>query len=47
VHRVRAGDTLSKIATAYGVSVRAIMDANRLASTVIQIGQTLRIPAES
>jgi membrane-bound lytic murein transglycosylase D len=47
VHRVRAGDTLSKIAATYGVSVRSIMDANRLASTVIQIGQSLRIPAAS
>ncbi|HUP25932.1 MAG TPA: LysM peptidoglycan-binding domain-containing protein [Thermoanaerobaculia bacterium] len=46
-HRVRAGDTLSRIAGTYGVTVRSIMDANRLTTTVIHVGQTLRIPAES
>jgi membrane-bound lytic murein transglycosylase D len=44
-HRVRAGDSLSKLATSYGTTVRALMDLNGLRSTVIQIGQVLRIPS--
>jgi peptidoglycan DL-endopeptidase LytE len=42
---VRAGDSLSKLATSYGTTVRALMDLNGLRSTVIQIGQVLRIPS--
>ena len=44
VHRVRAGDTLSQIAARYGVTVRAIQDANSLRGTVIRTGQQLTIP---
>jgi membrane-bound lytic murein transglycosylase D len=44
-HRVKRGETLSKIATRYGVSVRAIQSANRLASpNRLSVGQALVIP---
>ncbi len=43
-YRVRAGDTLSRIATAYDTTVRAIIQANSLGSTVLSIGQSLIIP---
>jgi LysM repeat protein len=44
-HRVRAGDRLSTLARTYGVSVRALADANRLeAPYVIYVGQQLQIP---
>ena len=44
-HRVRNGETLSKLARQYGVSVRAIQDTNRMGrSTMIRAGRTLVIP---
>lgn len=44
-HVVEAGQTLSAIAEAYGVSVRAIMKANKIADpTKLQVGQKLFIP---
>jgi membrane-bound lytic murein transglycosylase D len=44
-HRVSSGDTLSKLARKYGVSVRAIQDTNRMGrSTMIRVGRTLVIP---
>jgi len=44
-HVVKAGETLSSIASKYGVTVKAIMDANNIAnSNLIYPGQTLRIP---
>ena len=43
-HKVEAGQTLSTIAQAYGVSVQKIKDANKLSGDVIRIGQTLFIP---
>ena len=44
-HRVRKGETLSKLARDYGVSVRAIQDTNRMGrSTMIRVGRTLVIP---
>jgi murein DD-endopeptidase MepM/ murein hydrolase activator NlpD len=45
-HEVRAGDTLSAIARRYGVTVAALVAANRLpsAGTVIRPGQRLVIP---
>lgn len=43
-HKVEAGQTLSAIASAYGVSVKKIMDANKLKSDAIRVGQVLFIP---
>jgi LysM repeat protein len=45
-HVVQRGETLSKIAEIYGVTVEAIMSANQLANAnLIREGQTLTIPA--
>lgn len=45
---VRAGDTLQTIATRHGISVQALVAANRLANAnVIAIGQRLRIPGRA
>jgi murein DD-endopeptidase MepM/ murein hydrolase activator NlpD len=46
VHVVARGDTLSGIAARYGVSVGALVSANRLGSerTLIRIGQRLVVP---
>ncbi len=41
---VKKGDSLDKIARANDSSVESIMDANSLSSTVLQIGQKLRVP---
>ena len=43
-YTVKSGDTLSKIAQKYHVSVAAIKRKNNLKSTVIRIGQKLKIP---
>ncbi len=43
-HVVKAGETLSAIAVAYGVSTRAIQEVNGLKSDQIRIGQKLFIP---
>jgi len=45
-HRVARGQTLSHIASRYGVSVGALQRANALRGTTIRVGQTLRIPAK-
>lgn len=45
-HRVRSGESLSKIARRYGVTVSAIKKANNLTSDKISIGQKLRIPTK-
>lgn len=44
VHIVRKGDTLSGLATRYGVSVSALKRANGLKSDLIKVGQSLKIP---
>ena len=44
---VRSGDNLSSIASRFGSSVSAIVQANGLASTVIRPGQSLVIPLVS
>lgn len=41
---VKKGDSLDKIARANDSSVESIMEANSLSSTVLQIGQKLRVP---
>lgn len=43
-YKVVSGDTLTKIAKAFGVTVAAIKTANSLTSDVIKIGQVLVIP---
>ena len=46
-YTVAAGDTLSAIATRYGVSVQAIANANHLTNLgALAVGQVLRIPAD-
>lgn len=45
MHRVQRGEVLSRIARRYGVSVKAIQQANQLRQPGhIRIGQTLKIP---
>ncbi len=43
---VQRGDSLWSIATENGVSVNDLINANNLTSTVLQIGQVLRIPGQ-
>ena len=42
---VRGGDTLSKIAAQFGITVEALMSHNNLTDDLIREGQTLAIPA--
>ena len=44
VHIVQAGDNLFRISLRYGTTVKAIMVANHLTSTIIHVGQRLVIP---
>ena len=44
-HTVTAGETLSHIALASGVSVATLKRANRLSSSRLSVGQVIRIPA--
>ncbi|MCC6905923.1 MAG: LysM peptidoglycan-binding domain-containing protein, partial [Anaerolineae bacterium] len=47
IHTVAAGETLSRIASRYGVTIEAIMQANGLANPDrIVVGQVLSIPRE-
>ena len=43
-HLVVRGDTLSTIAKTYGVSARAISEANGMTSTIVRLGRRLAIP---
>jgi membrane-bound lytic murein transglycosylase D len=44
-HRVQRGDTLSKIAAEYRVSLASLMSANGMTNrSVIRVGQTIRLP---
>ena len=43
-HVVRPGETLGHLAARYGTSVRAIQQANGLATNLIRAGRTYRIP---
>lgn len=42
-YKVKAGDTLSKIAAQYGTNYSQLMKLNNLSSTMIFVGQTLKI----
>jgi LysM repeat protein len=44
---VKSGDTLMKIAKKYHVKVKALQTANNLATTRINVGQKLKIPASA
>ena len=46
VYTVVAGDTLSTIAKAFGVSVTALKQANKLTDDMIRVNQKLTIPAQ-
>lgn len=43
-HQVQRGDTLSAIASRYGVSMNEIQRVNKMKSGTVQLGQTLTIP---
>jgi LysM repeat protein len=45
-YTVKSGDTLSKIATDFRTTVKAIQAANGLTDTRIKVGQKLKIPAK-
>ena len=44
IYVVQPGDTLSKIANGFGVSVQALMDENGKDDTLLRIGEQLVIP---
>lgn len=46
-YKVKAGDTLSKIARNHGTTVTAIKTANKLSSDTLSIGQSLKIPGKT
>jgi LysM repeat protein len=46
-YTVKAGDTLSKIAHAHGVTIKALEEANNLNTTRINVGKKLRIPGKT
>ena len=47
LYTVKSGDTLTKIAHTYGVTVKAIETENNLTTTQIKVGQKLKIPAKA
>ena len=44
IHKVKAGDSLEKIAKLYKITVTALKEENRLSHDTIIIGQELKIP---
>ena len=46
IYTVRKGDTLGKIAEAFGVKLNAITSLNGLNSDLIYVGQQVKVPAE-
>jgi len=47
LYSVKSGDTLTKIARAHGVTVKALESENNLSTTQIKVGQKLKIPAKA
>ena len=45
-YTVKSGDTLSKLATEFHTTVKAIQSANGLSDTKIKVGQPLKIPTK-
>lgn len=46
IYVVKSGDTLTRIARHYGVTIKAIETENNLVTTKIKVGQKLEIPAK-
>ncbi|GAB6013009.1 LysM peptidoglycan-binding domain-containing protein [Viscerimonas tarda] len=46
-HKVKAGETLYRIATAHNISVDALKAANNLRSNTIRAGQNIKIPGKA
>ena len=46
-HKIVRGDSLSKIADRYGVSLRALKEANNLRSNVAILGRRLKLPSDA
>lgn len=46
LYTIQAGDTLYKIANQYNISINDIIDYNDLETTVLTVGQTLKIPKQ-
>ena len=46
-HRIKSGDSLSKISAKYNVTIRSIKRANNLTRNTLKIGQMLTIPGVS
>lgn len=46
IYVVKSGDSLTRIARHYGVSVKALEAENNLSTTKIKVGQKLQIPAK-
>lgn len=44
LYTVKAGNTLYGISNKYGITMQELMDFNNLGSTILSIGQTLKIP---
>lgn len=47
VYVIKSGDTLTRIAKHFGVSVKALMAENNLTTTHINVGRKLNIPAKA
>jgi LysM repeat protein len=47
IYVVKSGDTLSKIAKRYGLTVKAIESENGLSTARIKVGEKLKIPAKA
>jgi LysM repeat protein len=47
VYTVKSGDTLTKIASQFGTTIKALRSANNLETDKIKVGQKLKIPSPS
>jgi len=47
IYTVKSGDNLTKIATQFGTTVRALRSANNLPTDSIKVGQKLKIPGKT
>ena len=47
IYTVKSGDNLTKIATQFGTTIRALRSANNLVTDNIKVGQKLKIPGKT